>query len=510
MKPFFRFNSLKAWALGPVLIIPLAITISCSQTTTKQIQQVLDFKDLKFSQPVASSNFYQQIDSKWIMTNQALLIDQNQFQIRYLEQISAIESALIKQQLVINFTINGSAAIGQTMPTSTNQSVLINNVPLAISQSLNQWDHRDLVPISANVVDAKASQISFKNLSNDLSQDQYLPLNNYDSITLAKQAHIFDQQWFFNNRHLLFKGTLDLITNPDNFYFPAGEQVEVEAAADGTSLKLYVGLKGLHHFQKQRVSLDPVVIPISIINLKPIDQLPISINQLPTTHRELILAIQLGWFGSVEQAISQVDQNWIFAYRHALLMGNTTLLTRVDQIENVFAERLNANSMRISFDLAPLSYLNDKQQVGQVPKRIAIIVIGFDQGLSNRPIVPNPHRPQPGQGGLDSLVPLPLPPLISAPFDLQKQVQNLNQQLVALKLISEQLSRDQYQAINQANVMQLFTKQIIVPSGYQIKLVNWIAPDAQGILKLQFAITQIQSQKTLYSEIRVFKITIKD
>lgn len=153
-------------------------------------------------------------------------------------------------------------------------------------------------------------------------------------------------------------------------------------------------------------------------------------------------------------------------------MGNTTLLTRVDQIENVFAERLNANSMRISFDLAPLSYLNDKQQVGQVPKRIAIIVIGFDQGLSNRPIVPNPHRPQPGQGGLDSLVPLPLPPLISAPFDLQKQVQNLNQQLVALKLISEQLSRDQYQAINQANVMQLFTKQIIVPSGYQIKLVN--------------------------------------
>lgn len=37
-----------------------------------------------------------------------------------------------------------------------------------------------------------------------------------------------------------------------------------------------------------------------------------------------------------------------------------------------------------------------------------------------------------------------------------------------------------------------------------------MTPDPQGILKLQFAITQIQSQKTLYSEIRVFKITIKD
>lgn len=153
-------------------------------------------------------------------------------------------------------------------------------------------------------------------------------------------------------------------------------------------------------------------------------------------------------------------------------MGNTDLLTNPDQIENAFAERLNANSLRIQFDLAPLSYLNDKQQVGQVPKRIGIIVIGFDQGLSNRPIVPNPDRPQPGQSSGGSLVPLPLPPLISAPLDLQRQVQKLNQQLVALKLISEQLTREQYQAINQTNVMQLFTKQLVVPSDYQIKLVN--------------------------------------
>lgn len=229
------------------------------------------------------------------MTNQALLIDQNQFQIRYLEQISAIESALVNQQLVINFTINGSAAIGlQAMQASSHHSVLINNVPLAISQNLNQWDQAALRPISANVVDAKASQISFKNLSNDLSQDQYLPLSNYDSITLAKQAHIFDQAWFFNNRDLLFKGQLDLITNPDHFYFPNGNQVEVEAAANGTSLKLYVGIKSLHHFQNQAVSVDPVVIPISIINLKPIDRPQVSTNQLPTTHRELILAMQLG------------------------------------------------------------------------------------------------------------------------------------------------------------------------------------------------------------------------
>lgn len=153
-------------------------------------------------------------------------------------------------------------------------------------------------------------------------------------------------------------------------------------------------------------------------------------------------------------------------------MGNTSLLTNPDQIENAFAQRLNGNSLRIQFDLAPLSYLNDKQQVGQVPKRIGIIVIGFDQGLSNRPIVPNPDRPQPGQASGGSLVPLPLPPLISTPLDLQKQVQKLNQQLIALKLISEQLTRTQYQAINQTNVMQLFIKQLVVPSGYQIKLVN--------------------------------------
>ena len=512
MKSFNKWLIFKPLIAITITISPIIIATSCSQNTIA-VQKPISFKQLQFPNPVNQTNFYQQINAHWIITNQSLLVDQNQFHIDFEEQVSQIESALIKNQLVVKFVLNGTTRIDNNENwDSSYLSVLINDVDPQI-QPLSQWQSDALKPIQGLVVDAKTSQISFRSLSNDPSEDQAIPLAIYDAITLAKQSHIFDLEWFFTNKELLFHGGLDLITSANAFYFPDGQQVEVEAAADGRSLKMYIGIKALNHFQNQSVGLDNIVVPISIVNLKPISKPEIDPNQLPTGNRPVVLANQLGLFGQVDQVIKRLDQKWAFQYRRALLTGMTSLIKNINQINNFQAERLNANSIRINFKLAPLSYLNDKQQIGQLPKPISIIIIGFDQGLTNRPIISNPNRPQPGNGDQSQLIPPPLPPLISASSGLQKALQNLNQQLVNLKLIKEQLTSSEFQAINLNNVVKLFNQAITSPGGYRVDLIKCITKqinDGQGQLAIQYKITQISLQKSLTSEVRVFQIAIKD
>lgn len=500
---------------------PLALVTSCATTNHTNIQDqdalIINFKQLNFAKPLDQIPIVNQIDQNWIILNQAKIIDQNQFYLSDSSQISHLKTALVANQLLVKFAINQSAA---KKPLDYPQALIYHQ--FVIDQidpnqaGVSYWNDVDLTPISAKTqIDAKASNLTFKNLSSSAPSAPRISIANYDAITLSQQAHVFNKQWFFDHRYDLFNGNLDLITSLEDFYFSndlssqswsnQSEQPLIEAAADGKSMKIYVGIKPLVHFQNKHFSPTSIMVAISINNLKAINQPDPITNFYPTTISESINVLSLGLFNDLEAIIQQINRQWIYNYRNALLSGTTSLIKSAHQIELKKVEKLNRHSIRIQFELAPFSYISDKLQIGSTTKPFSTTIIGFDPGYINQPLVPNRPKPQPNQPLPPQGPPFNPPPL--APINPFNQVlKAINQQLMDNQLKTEQFNQEQLAQINQTNVLSLLKNPISVPEGYQLKLINWLPPTSAIII--QFELINLKTNQSLISEARSFPIQI--
>ena len=514
-------NFIKLAAPMVSLATPLALISSCATTNQANLQDrdalIINFKQLNFTKPLDQIPIVNQIDPNWIILNQSKIIDQNQFYLSDPSQISHLKTALIANQLLVKFAINQSAS---KKPLDDHQALTYHQ--FVIDQidpnqaGFSYWRDSDLTPISAKIqIDAKASNLTFKNLSSSAAIAPRISIANYDAITLSQQAHIFDKQWFFDHRYDLFSGNLDLITTYEDFYFSndlssqarsnQSEQPLIEAAKDGKSMKIYVGIKPLVHFQNKHFSPTSIMLAISITNLKAIDQPDPITNFYPTTISENINVLSLGLFNDLETVIQQINRQWIYDYRNALLSGTTSLIKSAHQIELKKVEKLNRHSIRIQFELAPFSYISDKLQVGSITKAFSTIIIGFDPGYINQPLVPNRPKPQPNQPLPPQGLPFDPPPL--APINPFNQVlKSINQQLMDSQLKTDQFNQEQLAQLNQSNVLSLLNNPISVPEGYQLKLINWQPPTS--VIIIQFELIDLKTNQSLISEARSFPIQI--
>ena len=503
-KQRFRFLSLQLWLSAPALLtIPSILIISsCASTANPNSHQDLIFDANQFNwnnQIINQATVSALVTPQWIINNQALIFkNQPEIIVNHPSQVQTIKSALINHQLVVKIELNPST-VHHSKQNQPNQpfwySFLITNINQPSQSFNNPWNQSDLTPITANLqIDAKTLMIAnFDPQSANTNPD--VPLDQYDSITLWNHADKFDLNWWFNNRFQLFQGNLDLITSPSDFYFYNPSQAQptqplIEAASDGKSLKIYLGIKPFVHFENNQLATQTKVLAISIVNLKPITQPLPSTHFYQTTVLNSIRALNLGLFKQLDQyPVDFFNNQWLFTYRKALFQGTISLIKSPDAIINLVSEALGRTSIRIRFQLAPYTYINKYQQVGNQPLSMSFIIYDFPSDRLGQIILPTKPQPQPP----GSKPPSTIKPPDLKPTPLQQAWSDFNEQLMRIQLKTNQLSAGQAQAINGDNALDLFASELKLVQPFKFSLIGFTSPQidyqAQQInLNVQFRI----------------------
>lgn len=314
-------------------IIPLVVSCSSSDSDSKKIEIKKDLKANDLGLVGSNTSNIELINSQWILNNKEKIFTGQLDLLNEANQINVVQVVGLDNKLEIAFYL----AAGSTYDSSGE----VSNVPVFFIIEITNF----------------STVLSFINQSIVASAEIGL-----DPTKTASQNFI-TTDWIFEYRQKLFsQNTVSLLTNVNQIQF-SGVNNGIEIGPDGTTLKLTIS------FENQT--------PISILITGFQANQPTALAQNLTAASFTSLANK-----TVEQALSLIDGNWIFANLNVLFQSGTNLINKQSIQEiSVIQDPENNTNLILNFTLSAGSIYDLNGSITTVATQFSLKITNFAQPL---------------------------------------------------------------------------------------------------------------------------------